>query len=508
LRGGEAKEFVQATRVWIDSIAWTPDGRRVVYTTGGYVDSPARNISEIWAMPVDSGKAVRIDFSRPNITDIAVHTDGRQIAFRAGALKDGEDLWVMEGFLNRKTADPISWRLTDFIGREIAGPNQSILDRKYGLALTYPDRWTIFGAGRHSGTGDNQIQFSVPEIPGSLVVLNYYALTPGEFHPAAVFGWANALGPKPTTSAEVDAWLRRYAQGMARHRINASLHDYQVRPASIALRTVGGHRAVSALADYTKSAEQWTESLTCVYGDTVIALFRAHVPTARLNAIRLPLDMMIETLRLQEAIPDSTAGRGTAGTKIPLDQIPGQDRSILDRKFGLAATLPADWSLHGSLTDGLASLIRINVPGSTDILPQRIGSSVQLNYWAGVPGEIPAESPESWANAMGPRPATPAEVEAWLRRYPQFFSDSGFALNYGWTAEKLVPANIVVRTLGGNRTVTWTADFTSENQPWTLLYTVILGESATARVTAWAPTAKIDGFRPGCDALITSVRLP
>jgi hypothetical protein len=46
---------------------------------------------------------VELKFSQPNIRDISIHPDGRQIAFSAG-LSDEETVWVMEGLMPKPTA--------------------------------------------------------------------------------------------------------------------------------------------------------------------------------------------------------------------------------------------------------------------------------------------------------------------------------------------------------------------------------------------------------------------
>lgn len=102
--GSETKEVVRmAPRENVTSLAWTPDGKRLVYTK----ELPPKNQgadrpTEVWATAVDSGQSVELKFSQPGICDISIHPDGRQIAFRAG-LSSGQDLWVMEGLMPKPT---------------------------------------------------------------------------------------------------------------------------------------------------------------------------------------------------------------------------------------------------------------------------------------------------------------------------------------------------------------------------------------------------------------------
>jgi len=99
VNGSETKEVARmAPRENVISLAWTPDGRRLVCTK----KRPGKE-NEVWATAVDSGQSVRLQFSLPRLRDVAVHPDGRQLAFLAGT-SGGQDLWVMEGLM----ANPVA----------------------------------------------------------------------------------------------------------------------------------------------------------------------------------------------------------------------------------------------------------------------------------------------------------------------------------------------------------------------------------------------------------------
>jgi len=99
LRGPQTKEVARmAPRENVTSLAWTPDGKRIVYTKKG----PGKE-NEAWSTAVDSGQSVELKFSLPRIRDIAVHPDGRQVAFVAG-LSGSQELWVMENALPSRVA--------------------------------------------------------------------------------------------------------------------------------------------------------------------------------------------------------------------------------------------------------------------------------------------------------------------------------------------------------------------------------------------------------------------
>jgi Tol biopolymer transport system component len=65
-----------------DGLQWMPDGRAVIVTVRG----AARNAFELWWIPVDGRQPRRLDIGVDNLINnaIAVHPDGRQVAFLAG----------------------------------------------------------------------------------------------------------------------------------------------------------------------------------------------------------------------------------------------------------------------------------------------------------------------------------------------------------------------------------------------------------------------------------------
>jgi hypothetical protein len=65
-----------------DGLQWTPDGRAVIVNVRGATP----NAFELWWIPVDGRQPRRIDIGVDNLINnaIAVHPDGRQVAFLAG----------------------------------------------------------------------------------------------------------------------------------------------------------------------------------------------------------------------------------------------------------------------------------------------------------------------------------------------------------------------------------------------------------------------------------------
>jgi Tol biopolymer transport system component len=83
--GGQPRELVKVGRA-VRTIAWTPDGRHLVYRSGGL-----RRIS------AGGGEPQRLDLEIGS-RHVRFHPDGRRITFTAGANGKSE-VWVMENFL-------------------------------------------------------------------------------------------------------------------------------------------------------------------------------------------------------------------------------------------------------------------------------------------------------------------------------------------------------------------------------------------------------------------------
>jgi len=93
--GGDAREVLSGAQLpWPVSIAWTPDSRGVLFVKQPDPDNPT---TELWVVPAQGGEPRKLDLAAPSMRDIAVHPDGRHLAFTSGG--DRSEVWVMENVL-------------------------------------------------------------------------------------------------------------------------------------------------------------------------------------------------------------------------------------------------------------------------------------------------------------------------------------------------------------------------------------------------------------------------
>ncbi len=71
-----------------------PDGRELLFGT------VAKDVTtQVWRVPSNGGKPVRIGLSMSGLRHLRVHPDGRQIAFAAGSDIGKNEVWAMQNFL-------------------------------------------------------------------------------------------------------------------------------------------------------------------------------------------------------------------------------------------------------------------------------------------------------------------------------------------------------------------------------------------------------------------------
>jgi len=93
--GGELRElyrFPQSETERYDELAWTPDGRNVLLVRRTGKDS----MPELWRIPIAGGEPQRTGLSMKGLHGVAVHPDGRRIAFDRFPDKRSGEVWVLE----------------------------------------------------------------------------------------------------------------------------------------------------------------------------------------------------------------------------------------------------------------------------------------------------------------------------------------------------------------------------------------------------------------------------
>jgi Tol biopolymer transport system component len=95
--GGEPRELlrVKEPESLRASLAWTPDGRQVLFVKGE--DPNVQKVPALWHIPVQGGEARKLELALLNLRNMAVHPDGRRIVFAGGENK--WEVWVLENFL-------------------------------------------------------------------------------------------------------------------------------------------------------------------------------------------------------------------------------------------------------------------------------------------------------------------------------------------------------------------------------------------------------------------------
>lgn len=99
--GGQPRELIRVNEPegFSPYLAWTPDGRGII--VAARLDESGNK--SLWLVPVEGGQPRKLDVDMRDFADqspIAVHPDGRQIAYVAGESK--REVWVLENFLPEK----------------------------------------------------------------------------------------------------------------------------------------------------------------------------------------------------------------------------------------------------------------------------------------------------------------------------------------------------------------------------------------------------------------------
>lgn len=93
--GGAARDLVRGSIPAMGGIAWTPDGRYVLYLQSPEATRP----TELWRADVSSGETQAIGLGLPKVQDLRLAPDGRHVLFGGGEWRN--EVWALENALPR-----------------------------------------------------------------------------------------------------------------------------------------------------------------------------------------------------------------------------------------------------------------------------------------------------------------------------------------------------------------------------------------------------------------------
>jgi Tol biopolymer transport system component len=96
--GGEARDLLKVQpQEGLSSIAWTIDGKEVIFSKALSPANLQEQTCELWRIPAEGGEPQKLGLAMERIDNLRVHPDGKRIAFVAGQYR--AEVWVMENFL-------------------------------------------------------------------------------------------------------------------------------------------------------------------------------------------------------------------------------------------------------------------------------------------------------------------------------------------------------------------------------------------------------------------------
>ncbi len=99
--GGEPREllqFAESEKMWLGSVAWTPDGEDVLFVKRLMDDKGG----ELWRISARGGEPRKVWAWNKPFSCLSVHPDGQRIAFHTSTT--ASETWVMENFLPKAVA--------------------------------------------------------------------------------------------------------------------------------------------------------------------------------------------------------------------------------------------------------------------------------------------------------------------------------------------------------------------------------------------------------------------
>jgi len=95
--GGEPRELYRGPH-FDHALAWTPDGRHILFGSPDLETDPDAGRMELWRIPVSGGSPERVGLAKEGrFHDLRISPDGRRLAFTAE--EPSKEVWVLENFL-------------------------------------------------------------------------------------------------------------------------------------------------------------------------------------------------------------------------------------------------------------------------------------------------------------------------------------------------------------------------------------------------------------------------
>ena len=101
VKGGEPQElfqFDESEKMWLMSVAWTPDSQYVLFVKWLMEDKGG----EIWRISARGREARKVWAWKKPFISLCMHPDGQRIAFHTSTAMN--ETWVLENFLPKTVA--------------------------------------------------------------------------------------------------------------------------------------------------------------------------------------------------------------------------------------------------------------------------------------------------------------------------------------------------------------------------------------------------------------------